>query len=91
MDIIRRRKSTIFMLVFPGLLIFSFAVLFPIVKSLFYGMTDWKGIGEYNFVGAENFKKVVLDDKVFRTSLLNAAILAASTVIIQHPIAMFLQ
>lgn len=89
MDIIRRRKSTIFMLVFPGLLIFSFAVLFPIVKSLFYGMTDWKGIGEYNFVGAENFKKVVLDDKVFRTSLLNAAILAASTVIIQHPIAMF--
>ncbi|HHW21583.1 MAG TPA: sugar ABC transporter permease [Clostridiaceae bacterium] len=89
MDLIRRRKSTIFMLVFPGLLVFSFAVLFPIVKSFFYGMTDWKGIGEYNFVGAENYKTVIFNDKVFRTSLLNAALLAAATVFIQHPIAMF--
>lgn len=77
------------MLVFPGLLIFSFAVLFPIVKSFFYGMTDWQGIGEYNIVGFDNYKKVILDDKVFRTSLANAALLAAMTVFIQHPLAMF--
>lgn len=89
MDMIRQRKSTIFMLVFPGLLIFAFAVLYPIIKSMFYGMTDWQGIGEYNFVGFENFKNVVLKDKVFRASLLNAAILASATVFIQHPIAMF--
>jgi raffinose/stachyose/melibiose transport system permease protein len=89
MDLIRRRKSTIFMLVFPGLLIFTFAVLYPIIKSFIYGMTDWQGIGDYNFIGFENYKNVILNDKVFRTSLFNALKLAAATVFIQHPIAMF--
>lgn len=89
MDRIRRNKAVIFTLVFPGLLIFSFAVLFPIFKSIYYGMTDWKGIGDFNFIGLQNFQKVILNDKVFRTSLLNAATLALLTVVIQHPIAMF--
>ena len=89
MDIIRRRKGTIVMLVFPGLLIFSFAVLFPILKSIYYGMTDWKGIGEFNSIGFRNFRDVVLADKIFRTSLLNAALLALLTVFLQHPLAMF--
>lgn len=86
---IRRNKAVIFALVFPGLLIFVFAVLYPIFKSVYYGMTDWKGIGEFNFIGFGNFKEVIMEDKVFRTSLLNAALLAVCTVLLQHPLAMF--
>lgn len=89
MDKIRRNKFVIFFLVFPGLLVFTFAVLYPIFMSAFYGMTDWKGIGEFNIVGFENYRKVIFEDKVFRTSLLNAAALAFFTVFVQHPIAMF--
>lgn len=89
MDRIRSNKRIIFALVFPGFLIFSFAVLYPILKSVYYGMTDWKGIGDLNFIGLDNFEKVILKDKVFRTSLANAGTLALLTVLLQHPVAMF--
>ena len=46
-------------------------------------------IGEFNIIGLENYKKVIFEDKVFVTSLINAAVLAICTVLIQHPIAMF--
>jgi len=86
---LRKNKMVIFVLAFPGLLVFSMAVLFPIFKSIYYGMTDWQGIGAYNFVGLENFREVIFEDEVFRTSLRNAANLALCTIIIQHPIALF--
>lgn len=89
MDRIKRNKKVIFILVFPGLLFFCLAVLFPILKGVYYGMTDWKGIGEYHFIGLDNFIKVVKDDPVFRTSLFHAAVLAVLTVVLQHPIAVF--
>ncbi len=75
------------MLVFPGFAIFVFAVLFPIGLSIYYGMTDWSGIGSLNFIGQENFKNV-LQDGVFWISLKNAAALAFFTVILQHPLAL---
>lgn len=89
MDRLRRNKLVIFFLVFPGFLVYTFAVLYPIFMSAFYGMTDWQGIGEFNIIGFENYKKVIFEDKVFTTSLLNAAALAFFTVFIQHPVAMF--
>jgi len=85
----KRNKLVIFLLVSPGLIFFFAAVLFPIFKSVYYGMTDWKGIGAFNFVGFDNFIKVLTDDKVFRESLLHAGTLAILTVVIQHPVAMF--
>lgn len=89
MDRMKRNKLIIFLLVSPGLIFFFAAVLFPILKSVYYGMTDWKGIGDFNLVGFDNFVKVLTDDKVFRESLLHAATLAVLTVIVQHPIALF--
>lgn len=82
-----QNKKIIFMLVFPGFALFIFAVLFPIGLSTYYGMTDWMGIGDFNFVGLENFKNV-LQDKIFWISLRNAASLAFFTVVLQHPIAL---
>ena len=89
MNKVKRNKKMIFLLVFPGFLFFFLAVLFPIFKSVYYGMTDWKGIGDFNFVGFENFIKVLTDDKVFAESLLHAGILAVMTVCLQHPVALF--
>lgn len=82
-----QNKKTIFMLVFPGFAIFSFAVLFPIGLSIYYGMTDWSGIGSFNFIGFENFINV-LKDRIFWNSLRNAATLALLTVLLQHPLAL---
>jgi len=81
-------RITIFTLVMPGLLLFLFMVCVPIVMSAYYGMTDWKGIGAYQFVGLDNYVKILLHDTVFWRSLLNALLLLAVTLLIQHPVAL---
>ncbi|WHY85677.1 sugar ABC transporter permease [Neobacillus novalis] len=83
-------KKTIFLLVAPGFLILVSMIIFPIGMSIYYGFTDWGGIGDYNFIGFENFKNILFSDEIFRTSLINALLLTVATILIQHPIAIFL-
>lgn len=83
-------KWSIFWLVSPGIFIFVFMVGIPIAMSAFYGMTDWKGIGSFHYVGFENYINLLFHDASFWRSLLNAVWLAAATVLIQHPIAIFI-
>ncbi|RIX60567.1 sugar ABC transporter permease [Paenibacillus nanensis] len=81
-------RMTIFVLVAPGLLLFLFMVCFPIAMSAYYGMTDWRGIGDYQFIGLDNYIEILTRDGVFWRSLLNALLLLAATLLIQHPIAL---
>ncbi|MCR8657206.1 carbohydrate ABC transporter permease [Paenibacillus endoradicis] len=80
-------KRTIFLLVVPGFLFFLFMVCIPIAMSVYYGMTDWRGIGAYQMVGFDNFINILTHDKVFWRSLWNAVLLVIATVALQHPIA----
>jgi len=81
-------KKRILMLILPGLLIYTFAIFFPIFLSIYLGMTNWSGIEKPTFIGLENFKKILLDDSTFIISLRNALLLALSFLFIQHPIAL---
>ena len=42
-------KLIIFSLVLPGLLVFIFAILAPICLSVYYGFTDYSGMGQATF------------------------------------------
>lgn len=44
-------KLVILSLVLPGLLLFVFAILAPICLSVYYGFTDYSGMGSYNYIG----------------------------------------
>lgn len=79
-------KKIIFTLVFPGLLMFVFAILAPICLSFYYGLTDFSGLGSYNFIGFKNYKEL-FGDKNFWTSLKNSLLLAIGFICIQHPLA----
>ncbi len=74
-------------LVAPALAIMGFAIVAPILVSLFFSLTDWMGFGAWNFVRLDNYRTIILDDPVFWRSLLNALILMGSTIFIQHPAA----
>lgn len=80
-------KLVIFSLVLPGLIVFLFAILAPICLSVYYGFTDYSGMGSFNFIGLENYKNLLHDD-VFWTSLRNSLLLAIGFICIQHPLAM---
>ena len=80
-------KLVIFSLVLPGLLLFLFAILFPIILSAYYGFTDYSGMGKATFIGLENYKKII-QDKVFWRAMENSLLLAVGFICIQHPLAM---
>ena len=79
-------KLMIFSLVLPGLLVFIFAILAPICLSVYYGFTDYSGMGQATFIGMENYK-TLLHDNSFGRALLNSLLLAIGFICIQHPIA----
>lgn len=79
-------KLVILSLVLPGLLLFLFAILAPICLSVYYGFTDYSGMGKATFAGMENYK-ALMGDKVFFNSLKNSLLLAIGFICIQHPIA----
>lgn len=80
-------KLVILSLVLPGLLLFFFAIFAPICLSVYYGFTDYTGMGSMNFIGWENYKQL-FHDKAFDLSLRNSLLLAIGFICIQHPLAM---
>ena len=80
-------KLVILSLVLPGLLLFVFAILAPICLSVYYGFTDYSGMGTADFIGLANYKEL-LHDKAFAISLRNSLLLAIGFICIQHPLAM---
>lgn len=80
-------KLVILSLVLPGLLLFFFAILAPICLSVYYGFTDYSGMGSMNFIGFENYRQL-FHDKAFGLALRNSLLLALGFIFIQHPLAM---
>ncbi len=71
----------------PGLFVFAAAILAPILLSVYYGFTDYSGIGKSSFIGLDNYK-TLFQDSVFWTALRNSLFLAIGFICIQHPLAM---
>ncbi|MFC5647694.1 carbohydrate ABC transporter permease [Paenibacillus solisilvae] len=78
-------KKTIIWLVAPGLLLISLLIFIPIAFSFNYSLTDWKGVGTYQYVGFSNYADIFGGDSIFWKSLLNSILLAAGLILIQHP------
>lgn len=87
MDKLYRNKWVVVSLVTPAVLTFLFAVLAPILLSIFYGFTNVNQAGVWDFVGWKNYE-TLFKDKVFWISLKNSLLLAAGFIVIQHPLAM---
>ncbi len=79
-------KGVILSLVLPGVLLFLFAILGPICLSVYYGFTDYSGMGSVNFIGMDNYQALV-KDSAFGLALRNSLFLAIGFICIQHPIA----
>ncbi len=80
-------KWAILGMISPGLAVLLFAIAVPVVLSVYYGMTDWSGIGKMHYVGMENYKEILTKDPTFWLSLFNALCLAIVTIVIQNPFA----
>jgi raffinose/stachyose/melibiose transport system permease protein len=83
-------KSAIILLIVPGLLVMLFSIAAPVILSVYYSLTQWAGFGDLSFIGFKNYRDILLTDRTFWLSLLNALVLMVITIFIQNPIAFVL-
>ena len=80
-------RGAIAALTLPALAVMLFAIVAPILLSVYYSLTHWAGFGKLTFIGLGNYRTLIATDSTFWRSLLNAVVLALVTIFIQNPIA----
>jgi len=71
-EIFRARWAYLF--VAPFFVFFALFSLYPVLFSLYLSLTEWKGLGPINFVGLDNYQRL-LNDTIFRQAMLNGVLL----------------
>src|SRR5258708_23254924 len=71
-EIFRARWAYLF--VAPFFVFFALFSLYPVLFSLYLSLTEWKGLGLLNFIGLDNYQRL-LHDNVFWQSMLNGVLL----------------
>lgn len=69
-----KNKKWIVLFLLPGILLFSFVFLGPIVVLFGTSITDWSIGKEISFVGLKNYKYLFTEDKTFIDSLKNTVV-----------------
>ncbi|MDC7286411.1 sugar ABC transporter permease [Blautia schinkii] len=60
-----RKEMSYFVFLIPSLILFGFCIVYPFLSGIQLAFTDWNGISrEYNFVGLDNFVKLLSDRNV---------------------------
>ena len=78
-----------YFLVAPAFLIFSVAILGPILATFGLSLTDWDGFSTPTFVGLDNFNRA-FDDNIYMASYWHAAVYIAATLILEVLIGLLL-
>lgn len=89
MEIIRRNKKYIIIGLLPALLFYTVFVIYPIVRSFFYGFYDWNGLRQPVYIGLKNFKDI-LTDQVFWLSFKNNIFVVVASVFGQIPLGLII-
>lgn len=85
-----RRFGVQSLFLLPALVIFSAFVIYPLLGSLYYSLTDWDGLQpNLHFVGLANFQELLSDSTVL-VDLKNTLVFAAGVMIVQTGIALLL-
>jgi raffinose/stachyose/melibiose transport system permease protein len=73
----------------PALVVYAVVVLYPSLAGIFYAFTDWRGLGDWSFVGLDNFDKLLSDDRAIG-SLRNTLLLTVAIVVVQNAVGLLL-
>ena len=82
-------KKAIALYIVPTIIIMLVIVIVPIFISVYYSMLDWDGLGKGTFIGLQNYKELVADER-FISSVKNSLLYVALSVFIQLPISLVL-
>ena len=76
----KRKRRILFLFIVPALVFYLVFWISPVLMSFFYGLTNWSGLGDYDFVGLDNFKFLIKEGTLFN-SMRNTIIYAVIVVV----------
>ncbi|MFN8452343.1 MAG: sugar ABC transporter permease [Anaerolineae bacterium] len=65
------RVAIPWLFILPILILHVIVVAIPAVMGVYYSLTEWSGIGDANFIGLENYRKLLFEDTAFRSALVH--------------------
>ena len=74
-----KRSYASYLMMAPYFILFFFFTVLPVAMSMVVSFTDWNMLQMPNFVGWNNYVKLLLDDDIFMISLKNTLIFAVVT------------
>lgn len=81
----------ILLFLLPALILFVGVLIAPIIMSGYYSLFDWNGFGQKVYIAFENYKELFTSDSIgFVKALGNSMLLAALSVCVQLPLALWL-
>lgn len=89
MELISRNRKYIFIGLFPAVFLYLIFVVYPIVRSFFYGFYEWNGLSEPIYIGLKNFRDI-LTDNIFWLSFRNNILIVVASILGQIPIGLIL-
>ncbi|MFC0187279.1 carbohydrate ABC transporter permease [Fictibacillus aquaticus] len=78
----KKRGSAYILMTVPALLLFFAFHTFPTLQGIFYSFTNWKGYGDFDFVGLKNYINVFKDDRVVDSYLFTFKFAIISTLLV---------
>ena len=88
-SLFKMKKTTLFILLAPGVLIYLFVVVVPLFSALRYSLTDWSIGPSKNFIGLDNYA-TLMKDAVFWKALWHNLFIVFFNVTVQMAIAFLL-
>lgn len=75
--------------VLPILIVNVVVVIGPSVSAFYYSMTNWSGVGAAQFIGLENFRRIIFQDLAYREAFVNNLIWLAFFLTVPFAMALF--
>lgn len=77
------KKNSVFLIIaVPAFLLFFIFHSYPALQGIFYSFTDWKGYGDWNFVGLKNYLNVFKDGRAGDAYLFTFKFAIISTILV---------
>ena len=77
-----KNSRAFYWMVLPGLALFFLFHTVPVLQGIFYSFTDYKGYGEFDFVGLKNYWNLFQDDRVYHAYLFTFQFAIISTLLV---------
>ncbi len=71
-----KRNRALYFMMLPFLVFFITFSVYPVLQAIYFSFTDYNILEPANFVGLENYRKMILEDTIFIKALQNTFIIA---------------